>query len=201
MPLNSAPKASKHGHFDSNTFTGGQPRATPCPPIRRQTCSFLLIFCSFLLTGESDRVRRWPVPDCAPMALSPKQRKFVDEYLIDPNATQAAIRAGYSQRTARQMGSENLSKPVILEAIAEAMAAAFLGPLPGRLLAGGLPAARGEGVPLAGPSLSCHGTPLARKRGWCYSGASRGYCVRWRRSGTPGGGAARGSVIVAGGAG
>ena len=52
--------------------------------------------------------------------LSPKQQRFVDEYLIDLNATQAAIRAGYSKKTARQIGSENLSKPDIQEAIAEA---------------------------------------------------------------------------------
>lgn len=52
------------------------------------------------------------------MALTAKQRRFVDEYLIDLNATQAAIRAGYSKSTSRQMGAENLSKPVIQEAIA-----------------------------------------------------------------------------------
>lgn len=50
--------------------------------------------------------------------LTPKQERFVSEYLIDLNATQAAIRAGYSEKTARQAGSENLSKPDIAEAIA-----------------------------------------------------------------------------------
>lgn len=54
--------------------------------------------------------------------LTNKQQKFVDEYLIDLNATQAAIRAGYSVDTAQQIGSENLSKPVIQEAIAKEMA-------------------------------------------------------------------------------
>lgn len=49
--------------------------------------------------------------------LTPKQRKFVDEYLIDLNATQAAIRAGYSKKTANRIASENLSKPVIQAAI------------------------------------------------------------------------------------
>ncbi|ERP98780.1 hypothetical protein Q669_00550 [Labrenzia sp. C1B10] len=39
---------------------------------------------------------------------------------MDLNATQAAIRAGYSEKTAQQMGAENLSKPVVAEAIAEA---------------------------------------------------------------------------------
>ena len=43
--------------------------------------------------------------------LTDKQRRFVEEYLVDLNATQAAIRAGYSKRTARQTGAENLSKP------------------------------------------------------------------------------------------
>ncbi len=49
--------------------------------------------------------------------MSPKQQRFVAEYLADPNATQAAIRAGYSERTARQIGQENLSKPDIRAAI------------------------------------------------------------------------------------
>ncbi len=52
--------------------------------------------------------------------LTPKQQRFVDEYLIDLNATQAAIRAGYSEKTAQQIGSENLLKPVIQKAIQEA---------------------------------------------------------------------------------
>lgn len=45
--------------------------------------------------------------------LTPKQIKFIDEYLIDLNATQAAIRAGYSKKTAQRIGSENLSKPLL----------------------------------------------------------------------------------------
>lgn len=45
--------------------------------------------------------------------LTTKQELFIREYLVDANATQAAIRAGYSKRTARQAGAENLSKPVI----------------------------------------------------------------------------------------
>lgn len=54
-------------------------------------------------------------------ALTEKQFRFVEEYLLDLNATQAAIRAGYAEKTARQMGSENLAKPVIADAIAELM--------------------------------------------------------------------------------
>lgn len=53
--------------------------------------------------------------------LKPKQAAFVREYLIDLNATQAAIRAGYSKATARAIGYENLTKPDIQEAIREAM--------------------------------------------------------------------------------
>jgi phage terminase small subunit len=53
--------------------------------------------------------------------LTAKQRAFCETYLIDLNATQAAVRAGYSKRTAQQMGSENLSKPVIQAAIKKAM--------------------------------------------------------------------------------
>lgn len=49
------------------------------------------------------------------MSINEKQQRFCDEYLIDLNGTQAAIRAGYSEKTARQMGSENLSKPDIIE--------------------------------------------------------------------------------------
>lgn len=54
--------------------------------------------------------------------LTKKQKLFVEEYLIDLNATQAAIRAGYSPDSAQQMGSENLSKPVIKNAIDRAIA-------------------------------------------------------------------------------
>lgn len=49
--------------------------------------------------------------------LNPRQKLFCIEYLKDLNATQAAIRAGYSEDTARQIGSENLSKPDIQEEI------------------------------------------------------------------------------------
>ncbi len=53
--------------------------------------------------------------------LTDKQQQFVLEYLKDLNATQAAIRAGYSENTANVIGSENLSKPYIKEKIDEAM--------------------------------------------------------------------------------
>jgi len=53
--------------------------------------------------------------------LTNKQRTFIEEYLVDLNATQAAVRAGYSKRTAKEMGCENLSKPTIQNAIHVAM--------------------------------------------------------------------------------
>ncbi|MFI3236800.1 MAG: terminase small subunit [Lachnospiraceae bacterium] len=54
--------------------------------------------------------------------LTSKQQTFVDEYLIDLNATQAAIRAGYSVKSAKEIGCENLIKPNIQAAISVAMA-------------------------------------------------------------------------------
>lgn len=54
--------------------------------------------------------------------LTDKQRAFVEEYLVDLNATQAAIRAGYSEATAYSIGHENLGKPHVADAIAAAMA-------------------------------------------------------------------------------
>lgn len=44
------------------------------------------------------------------MALTLKQKMFIDEYLVDLNATQAAIRAGYSPKTAKDIASQNLAK-------------------------------------------------------------------------------------------
>lgn len=52
--------------------------------------------------------------------LTEKQQRFVDEYLIDLNATQAAIRAGYSKKTAGSVAFENLKKTEIQEAIGKA---------------------------------------------------------------------------------
>lgn len=55
--------------------------------------------------------------------LTDKQRTFVEEYLVDLNATQTAIRAGYSKKMAAEIGCENLIKPKIAVAIAEVQAA------------------------------------------------------------------------------
>ncbi len=54
--------------------------------------------------------------------MTPKQKRFCDEYLIDLNATQAAIRAGYSKKTAQAIGTENLTKPLLKEYIENRMA-------------------------------------------------------------------------------
>lgn len=49
--------------------------------------------------------------------LTPKQKAFADNYIISGNATEAAKQAGYSEKSARFMGAENLTKPNILEYI------------------------------------------------------------------------------------
>ena len=51
--------------------------------------------------------------------MTEKQKRFCDEYLIDCNATQAAIRAGYSPKTAVDIGHENLNKPKLKKYIDE----------------------------------------------------------------------------------
>lgn len=53
--------------------------------------------------------------------MTEKQKRFCDEYLIDLNATKAAIRAGYSEKTASVIATENLSKPKIREYIKKRM--------------------------------------------------------------------------------
>lgn len=53
--------------------------------------------------------------------MTEKQKRFCDEYLVDLNATQAAIRAGYSVKTAQEIGAENLTKPIIRNYINERM--------------------------------------------------------------------------------
>ncbi len=57
------------------------------------------------------------------MSLSPMQARFVEEYLIDLNATHAAIRAGYADKNATQQGYALLQKPVVQEAVTEAIQA------------------------------------------------------------------------------
>ena len=57
----------------------------------------------------------------AVLKLTIKQKKFADEYIRLGNSTQAAINAGYSKKTARQIGADNLSKAYIREYINEKM--------------------------------------------------------------------------------
>jgi phage terminase small subunit len=54
--------------------------------------------------------------------LTPKQQRFCEEYVIDLNATKAANRAGYSEKTSYSIGHENLSKPEISKRITELQA-------------------------------------------------------------------------------
>lgn len=55
--------------------------------------------------------------------LNDKQERFCQEYLLDLNATQAAIRAGYSEKTAKEIGYEHLTKPHIQERVAQLQSA------------------------------------------------------------------------------
>lgn len=55
------------------------------------------------------------------MKLTPKQQKFADEYIKTGNATQSAIEAGYSKKSAQVIGAENLLKPMVRKYIAERM--------------------------------------------------------------------------------
>jgi len=55
------------------------------------------------------------------MKLTPKQARFVEEYLVDLNATQAAIRAGYSAKTANEQGARLLANVSVRSALSEAM--------------------------------------------------------------------------------
>lgn len=63
---------------------------------------------------------RKPPPGKKARGLTPKQERFVAEYLIDLNATQAAVRAGYSLRTAEEQGYQLLRKTLVAQAIAAA---------------------------------------------------------------------------------
>jgi phage terminase small subunit len=75
------------------------------------------------IPGRTREAIEETLPAQAGTRLTAKQCLFVGEYLVDLNATQAAIRAGYSAQTARQTGSENLSKPYIAAEIERALAA------------------------------------------------------------------------------
>jgi len=61
-------------------------------------------------------------------SLTAKEQKFVEEYVKDFNATQAAIRAGYSKHSAKQIGYENLTKPYLKAKVEELLKSSSLGP-------------------------------------------------------------------------
>ncbi|SFI69770.1 Terminase small subunit [Pseudomonas guineae] len=72
--------------------------------------------------GEKARAQKTVKVQEAEVRITAKQQRFVDEYLVDQNGTQAAIRAGYSAKTAQQMATENLLKPVVRAAIEAGLA-------------------------------------------------------------------------------
>ena len=56
------------------------------------------------------------------MKLTPKQKDFCEQYVVDLNGKQAAIRAGYSAKTAKEIACENLTKPNIMKYLAKLIA-------------------------------------------------------------------------------
>ena len=62
-----------------------------------------IVSCLFIMLGGDGKLSK----------LTLKQKRFADEYIISANATAAAIKAGYSKKTARSIGQENLTKPDI----------------------------------------------------------------------------------------
>ncbi|EFM33864.1 terminase small subunit [Streptococcus pyogenes ATCC 10782] len=62
-----------------------------------------IVSCLFVMLGGDGKLSK----------LTLKQKRFADEYIISANATAAAIKAGYSKKTARSIGQENLTKPDI----------------------------------------------------------------------------------------
>lgn len=91
-------------------------RMLKLPPDQAKGLAYLL---QGMSTALEDRVALPAITNPAKVGqLEHKQAKFCIEYQVDGNATQAAIRAGYSAKSARQMGTENLSKPSIAAEIA-----------------------------------------------------------------------------------
>ena len=111
--------------------------------------------------------------------MTPKQQRFVEEYPLDMNAAQAAIRAGYSERTAKEQGYELLTKPHIADAIAEAQAerSERLQVSTDDVLLGFLAEANGEGPDTSSPS---------RVRSWELIGKHLGMFIERSETGAPG---------------
>jgi len=70
-----------------------------------------------------DATLRLPQGSGADRGLTPRQQRFIQEYAVDLNGTQAAIRAGYSPKTARSIASENLQRPAVKMAVQKALRA------------------------------------------------------------------------------
>lgn len=73
------------------------------------------------MDNRADRGRDWIGGLAVARGLTDKQKMFVQEYLVDMNATRAAVRAGYSERNADKIGSELLGKTGVAEAIQRAV--------------------------------------------------------------------------------
>ena len=102
----------RRGDHDPRVLAQAQPEHEHVPGLGVPPGGHLIAPCRIVLRSAQT----------GPMKLTPKQARFVQEYLIDLNAAQAAIRAGYSAKTARVIGHENLTKPDIAAAIEKAMA-------------------------------------------------------------------------------
>lgn len=85
-------------------------------PDSRYACGIILLAGG----GGGNTERKVMIVD--DVKLTAKQQRFCEEYLIDMNATQSAIRAGYSAKTARVIGQENLQKPAVKTYIEKRMA-------------------------------------------------------------------------------
>lgn len=99
-PARKAPAPAKKAAAPAKTTTKTAPRKTPAKAAAR------------LVEPASQDTPASPLTD--------KQQRFVEEYMVDLNATQAAIRAGYSPNTAAEQGYDHLRKPQIQHAIADA---------------------------------------------------------------------------------
>ena len=93
--------------------------------------------------------------------MTPKQAAFVDEYLVDFNATRAAIRAGYSERSAYNIGWGNLQRPAIALAIEARLAA--MGGAPATAAGDASEVGPGEGGEDSAPGAGADAGELPRK--------------------------------------
>lgn len=102
------------------------------------------------------------------LTLSPKQHRFIDQYMVDFNGAAAAVRAGYSRKCAREIAYELLTKPHILAALQarQAAEAERLGITRQRVVAGLL-----ESIELA----KNNSDPATCVRGWATLGQLMGY--------------------------